>query len=213
MNPLTSNFARRRFIQTLGASAIATLPSIGAVGANDRVRLAVIGCGGRGSSLLNQFSGLKNVEIVAVCDPDTAHTAKAVKTLKNKADQFQDYRKVLERDDIDAVIVATPNHWHALITIHACQAGKDVYVEKPVTHKMNEAAKMVEAAHKYKRVVQAGTQNRSDKGLINAFEFIKAGEIGKITAIRGLCYRNRASIESNASGRFSGVRPCMNALT
>ncbi|MGB1130355.1 MAG: Gfo/Idh/MocA family protein, partial [Haloferula sp.] len=150
--------------------------------------------GGRGSSLLKQFKGLKNVAIVAVCDPDTNHTAKAAKTLDGKADEFQDYRKVLERDDIDGVIIATPNHWHALMTIHACQAGKDVYVEKPVTHKLNESAQMVEAADKYKRVVQAGTQNRSDTGLVNAFDFIQSGELGKITAIRGLCYRNRASI-------------------
>lgn len=194
MHSLNSQLPRRRFLQTLGASAVATLPSFGAQGANDTVRLAVVGCGGRGSGLLKQFNGLKNVDVVAVCDPDTNHTAKAAKALNGKADQVQDYRKLLERDDIDGLIVATPNHWHALITIHACQAGKDVYVEKPVTHKLNEAAVMVEAAEKYKRVVQAGTQNRSDKGLIKAFDFIQSGEIGKITAIRGLCYRNRASI-------------------
>ncbi|MCH7225777.1 Gfo/Idh/MocA family protein [Haloferula sp. A504] len=187
-------FPRRRFIQTLGASALATFPALGAAGANDRVRLGVIGCGGRGSSLTKQFSGLADVEIVALCDADTAHMEKLAGGLKSKPALIQDYRKLLERDDIDGVIIASPNHWHALHTIHACQAGKDVYVEKPVTHRLEEAAPMIAAAEKYGRVVQAGTQNRSDKGLIEAFDFIQKGEIGKITAIRGLCYRNRKSI-------------------
>ncbi|MBK1828885.1 Gfo/Idh/MocA family protein [Haloferula rosea] len=196
MKELISPFGRRRFIQTLGATALSTFPSLGAVGANEQVRLGVIGCGGRGTSLMKQFHGLKNVRVVALSDPDTAQMGKAAKVLKGGSvpEQFQDYRKLLESKDIDAVIVASPNHWHALHTIHACQAGKDVYVEKPVTHKMNEASKMVEAAEKYDRIVQAGTQNRSDTGLIKAFDFIQSGEIGKITAIRGLCYRNRDSI-------------------
>ncbi len=194
MKPLPSDLPRRRFIQTLGASALATLPSFGAVGANERVRLGVIGCGGRGSSLAKQFSGLPDVEIVALCDADTAHMEKLAKSLKSKPDLIQDYRKLLDRDDIDGVIIASPNYWHALHTIHACQAGKDVYVEKPVTHRLEEAAPMIAAAEKYGRIVQAGTQNRSDKGLIEAFDFIHKGEIGKITAIRGLCYRNRSSI-------------------
>mgnify|MGYP005865709533 CR=1 FL=1 len=187
-------FPRRRFIQTLGASALATFPSLGAVGANDRIRLGVIGCGGRGSGLAKQFQGLSDVEIVALCDADTDHMEKLARSLKSKPALIQDYRKLLERDDIDGVIIASPNHWHALHTIHACQAGKDVYVEKPVTHRLEEAAPMIAAAEKYDRIVQAGTQNRSDKGLIEAFDFIQKGEIGKITAIRGLCYRNRQSI-------------------
>ncbi|MGB6222317.1 Gfo/Idh/MocA family protein [Haloferula sp.] len=194
-----SGFDRRRFIQTIGASALAGFPALGVEGANDKVRLGLIGCGGKGEAHLAYFSGLKNVEFVAISDADTAHMAKGVKKLESQGQktpvgQHQDYRDLLDRQDIDAVVIASPNHWHALHCIHACQAGKDVYVEKPVTHKMSESAPMIAAAEKYDRIVQAGTQNRSDTGLIDALDFIQSGEIGKITAVRGLCYRNRDSI-------------------
>jgi predicted dehydrogenase len=189
--------SRRQFLHTLGATALATLPSIGAVGANDRVRLGLIGCGGRGTSLYKQFRELKQVEFVAVCDPDTVHMDR-IAAMVRKGDptmaKIRDYRNLLQRDDIDAVIVASPNHWHALHTIHACQAGKDVYVEKPVIHHLSEIEPMIRAAEKHQRIVQAGTQNRSDTGLIEAFDLIRSGELGKITALRGLCYRNRKSI-------------------
>lgn len=191
--------SRRRFIQTLGASALVGFPALGVTGANETIRLGLIGSGSRGLNHLDHFSGLKNVEFVAIADPDTKHSAQGKKRLeskgrKTKINQYQDYRKLLDRDDIDAVVIASPNHWHALHTIHACQAGKDVYVEKPVTHKMSEGPTMIAAAEKYGRIVQAGTQNRSDTGLQNALDFIQSGEIGKITAVRGLCYRNRDSI-------------------
>ena len=191
--------SRRRFIQALGASALVGFPSLGATGANETIRLGLIGSGGRGLNHLDHFGGLKNVEFVAIADPDTEYSAQGQKQLESKGrnkkvDQYQDYRKLLERDDIDAVVIASPNHWHALHTIHACQAGKDVYVEKPVTHKMSEAAKMIEASEKYNRIVQVGTQSRSDTGLVNALQYINSGEVGKITAVRGLCYRNRSSI-------------------
>ena len=182
----------------VGAAAAFPLPSFGVVGANEQVRLGVIGCGSRGTGLAEQFSGLPNTRVVAVCDPDTRHMEKLAEKTKKWSGTapvlHQDYRKLLEMKDVDAVIIASPHYWHALHLIHACQAGKDVYLEKPVNFHLGETRKMVEAVEKYGRVVQAGTQNRSDKGLIEAFAAIQSGEFGKILGVRGLCYRQRESI-------------------
>lgn len=192
--------SRRRFIQTVGATALVTMgfPSLGAQGANERVRLGLIGCGWRGGQLYKQFNRMKDIEFVAIADPDDEHldkvAAMADEVNRPKPDKLKDYRKLLERPDIDGVVIASSNHWHALHTIHACQAGKDVYVEKPVTHHLGEHAAMLEAEKKYDRIVQAGTQNRSEVGLKEAFEAMRAGELGKIVSARGLCYRNRDSI-------------------
>ncbi len=192
-SPPRSTVSRRRFLQTAGYAATAmTLRGQG--GANGQVRIGIIGCGIRGNGLASQFSELADVRIAAVCDPDTARMDKTAAKLGSKPDRIRDYRQLLERKDIDAVIVASPNHWHALHTIHACQAGKDVYVEKPVSHDIWEGRQMAAAALRYSRIVQAGTQNRSDVGLIKAFDFIHRGNIGKITAIRGLCMQNREPI-------------------
>jgi len=198
--PLSPSLTRRRFLQAAAyTTAAMSLRGQGVIGANDQVRLGVIGCGQRGRGLAQQFAGLPNTRIVAVSDPDTAHmdqiTAALLKKAGgNKPDSHRDYRQLLERKDIDAVIIASPNHWHALHTIHACQAGKDVYVEKPVSHDIWEGRQMVAAANRHQRVVQAGTQNRSDVGLIDAFKYIQQGNIGKIKAVRGLCLQNRQSI-------------------
>lgn len=194
------HLTRRRFLAAASYAATAmALRGKGVPGANDQVRVGLIGCGGRGTSLASQFSGLKNVRIVAVSDPDTAHMERVASSLGGKSagakpDQHRDYRKMLERGDLDAVVIASPNHWHALHTIHACQAGKDVYVEKPVSHDIWSGRQMVAAARRHERVVQAGTQNRSDAGLIKAFDFIHRGGIGKIKSVRGLCMQNRESI-------------------
>jgi hypothetical protein len=187
-------------LKALGATALTAfpLPSFGAVGANEQVRLGVIGCGQRGADLAQQFSRHPGTKVVAVCDPDTQPMAALAKKLGQGREeaprQVQDYRKLLEMKDVDAVIIASPHYWHALHTIHACQAGKDVYVEKPVNFHLGESAPMIAAAEKYRRIVQAGTQNRSDKGLIEAFAAIRAGEFGRILSVRGLCYRHRESI-------------------
>ncbi len=195
------NQSRRRFIQTVGTSAALVsfgFPAIAGQSANNRVRLGLIGCGWRGGQLYRQFNRMRDIEIVAIADPDDAHlddiTALADEVNRPKPDRFKDYRKLLDRDDIDGVIIASTNHWHALHTIHACQAGKDVFVEKPVTHHLGEHAAMLEAEKKYGRIIQAGTQNRSEVGLKEAFEAMRAGELGKILSARGLCYRNRDSI-------------------
>lgn len=191
---------RRRFIQALGATTLAGFgfPALGAVGANERVRLGLIGCGWRGGQLFKQFNRMSDIEFVAISDPDTENMDKVVAMAEGgaakKLTRHVDYRKLLEQADIDAVVIASPNHWHALHTIHACQAGKDVYVEKPVTHHFGEHAMMLEAEKVHGRIVQAGTQNRSEVGLKEAFESLRAGELGAILSARGLCYRNRDSI-------------------
>ena len=190
------SFSRRRFLATAGGFAASSLVLSGqnVIGANDRVRVGLIGCGGRGSSLIKQMKGCKGTELVAVCDPDTEHMDKAAAIYDSKPEKIRDYRKLLERKDIDAVFIASPNFWHARHMIQACQAGKDVYVEKPVSYDVWSGKQMDAAVKRYGRIVQAGTQNRSDKGLIKAVQYIREGNLGKIKAIYGTCFRNRKSI-------------------
>jgi len=174
-------------------------------GANEQIRVAVIGIRGKGSHHISMFQDIPNVKVVALCDVDKDILAKGVAQLAEKnltADTYTDLRKVLDRKDIDAISIATPNHWHSLATIWACQAGKDVYVEKPISHNIFEGRKTVEAARKYKRIVQSGTQNRSDAGLPQAIQYIKEGHLGKILFARGLCYKTRLSI-----GKVDGPQP------
>ncbi len=191
--------SRRKFIKTsaLATSAFAIVPSW-AKAANGDIRIAVVGLNGRGKSLIKDVFRTDGARLVAVCDVDSAVLAERAADIDKEygvtVDQISDYRKLLERKDIDAVVLTTPNYWHALQTIWGCQAGKDVYVEKPVCHTVWEGRQMVNAAKKYGRIVQAGFQNRSDVGLNEAFPWIQAGNIGDIKMVRGLCYRNRASI-------------------
>ncbi len=170
-------------------------------GANDRIRIACIGVHGRGMNHIEGFLSADGVDIVAICDVDESCILNAQsvteKAGKPKPRGVQDIRKLLEDNSIDAVSIATPNHWHALAAIWSMQAGKDVYVEKPVSHNVSEGRRMVEAARKYGKICQTGTQIRSQKGSIDAIEYIHAGHIGKVTLARGLCYKPRNSI-----GRF-----------
>jgi predicted dehydrogenase len=190
----------------LGGAAAAqtgTAPAAGArvLGANDKLVLAVIGIRGQGDSLKRGFARLKNVEIKTLCDVDANLFASRVNDAKLLADvptfkpgTEQDLRRVFDDKDIDGVIIATPNHWHALATIWAIQAGKHVYVEKPASHTVWEGRKMVEAARKYNKIVQAGTMNRSRPAVREAIEFIHSGGLGEIYMARGLCFKRRASI-------------------
>ena len=173
-------------------------------GANGDVRVAVIGLNGRGKNHVKSLSGIPGVRIVALCDVDTAVLEKTKASLPNAASikTYVDIRELLASPDIDAVTIATPNHWHSLGAIWACEAGKDVYVEKPVSHNVWEGRQLVTAATKYNRVVQAGTQIRSGAGLQEAVQWIQAGNLGKITVARGFCYKNRPSI-----GKTSGAQP------
>jgi predicted dehydrogenase len=181
-----SRITRRDFIKSsLAAGAAMTLlsPYSRVRGANSDIRIAVVGVGGQGSNHINLFRKLPGVRVVAICDADKNHLEKNVEEFKKrneKVDVYADVRKLLEDKNIDAISTATPNHWHSLITIWACQAGKDVYVEKPVSHNIWEGRKMVEAARKYKRIVQAGTQQRSCPAVKEAARDIQAGKYGKV---------------------------------
>ena len=165
---------------------------------NETVRVGVVGCGGRGSSHVNAWSGLPNVEVVALCDVDESHIADKLKTLAGKGAKtpatYVDMRKMLEDKSIDAISIASPNHWHTLQTIWAVQAGKDVYVEKPCTHNVFESQQIVAAARKYDRLVQQGSQSRSSPALQEAVQRMKEGELGEVYMARGLCYKWRDTI-------------------
>jgi predicted dehydrogenase len=196
---------RREFVTrtTKTAVGVAAMGAMGrrVLGANDRVVLASIGIRSQGNSLKRGFARLKDVEIKTLCDPDANLYAgrvnderlrAAVPTFKPGTEQ--DLRRVLDDKDIDAVVIATPNHWHALAAIWALQAGKHVYVEKPSTHTVWEGRKMIEAAAKYKRLVQVGTMNRSRPDVVNAIKFIHEGGIGEVYMARGLCFKSRPPI-------------------
>jgi len=175
------------------------------LGANDSIRMAVVGFNGQGKSHINGFSKIEGVRLVALCDVDRDvldREAQKLRNVENPVETYTDVRKLLENKDIDAISTASPNHWHALISIWACQAGKDVYVEKPVSHNVWEGRKIVEAARKYGRIVQTGTQSRSNMALREALSWVQAGNLGKIKVARGLCYKRRDSI-----GKVDGPQP------
>ncbi len=185
-------FLDRAKVSGLGLAAGLTIlnnpQSARSAAANDKVILALVGTGGRGNNLADGFLARGDCEFAAVCDPDSNRhqsTAQRLTPLQSRAPKgFSDFRKCLDDKSIDAIISATPDHWHALSTVWACQAGKDVYVEKPATHSCWEGRKMVEAARKYQRVVQIGTQNRSAPHNMEAREYIASGKLGKIHLCR-----------------------------
>jgi predicted dehydrogenase len=183
----TPSTNRRRF---LGA-AIATAASYGRIlGANDRIRVGGIGTGGRGQYLLSNVVQLEGTEIVALCDVYEPHRLRAKARYAPAASDTVDHREVLDRKDIDAVVVATPDHWHVPITIDAVRAGKDVYCEKPVTHSLAEGEPLIAAVKETGRVVQTGTQQRSWAHYLHAKELIDGGELGQVTFIRTYWYQN-----------------------
>ena len=195
-----ANLNRRTFLASAGsgAAALALGTGVRAAGPNDRINVAVIGIRGRGESHIDAFSKHKDTRVVALCDVDHRlfdGRAKQVEDRQGKAPQLVgDLRRLMEDKAIDVVTIATPNHWHSLAAVWACQAGKDVYVEKPVSHEVAEGRKIVDAARKYGRVVQAGTQSRSSKGVQEAMEFLHSGKLGPIYLARGLCFKPRGSI-------------------
>ncbi len=168
-------------------------------GANDRIRIGVIGAGGQGRYDMSVFQRNKEVEIAAVCDVHQEHLKQTVNRAvanqppgqeKTQPETFSDYRRLLERKDIDAVIIGTPDHWHALTCIHSCQAGKDVYVEKPLSLTIAEGRRMVEVARATNRVVQVGTQQRSGHHFQRAVELIRNGKLGAVSFARCWTYEN-----------------------
>jgi predicted dehydrogenase len=166
---------------------------------NEKLGVAVVGVKGRGGSHIGAFAGRKDTEILYICDVDsTIGNQRAEEVGKRQGGRKPtweaDLRKVLEDKRVDIVSIATPNHWHALGAIWSIQAGKDVYVEKPVSHNVSEGARIVEAARKYDRICQTGTQSRSNPGLADAVAYVRAGKIGELKVARGLCYKRRGSI-------------------
>ncbi len=175
---------RRSFVKTAMAGTAAGVFSLNALGANERVRLGVLGTGNRGGQLMDMILKHPNAEIVALCDVYQPHLDKARARLDGRPDVFTDYRKLLERKDIDAVFVASPDHWHALQCVDACDAGKDVYVEKPLSVTIHEGRRMVEAARRTNRVVQVGVQRRSSLLYADLAQKVRDGLIGKVTVAR-----------------------------
>jgi predicted dehydrogenase len=193
---------RRDFLKTAGKAATlgaATLALGGRVlGSNDRVRVAICGLRGRGKDHLKGFTHVPGTEIAAFCDVDDSilnmRLGDMQKLALPKPKTYVDVRKLLEDKDIDAISIATPNHWHSLMAIWACQAGKDIYVEKPCSHNWFEGRQLVRAVKKYNRICQHGSQSRSNPGMIEAIQRVQNGTVGDVYLARALCYKWRASI-------------------
>ncbi len=198
---------RRDFLKTTVRTAAAAAaagassgPAHGVTGANERIRVGCVGLRSRGWDHVRGFMKLKGkgVDVPVLCDIDRQILGRCARKLTeirgSKPDTHVDVRKLLEDSSIDAIAIATPNHWHALATVWACQAGKDVYVEKPVSWCIREGRKMVEAARKYKRIVQVGQQRRSDPAIRKVAEQIRAGIIGDVYMARSLLFKRRRSI-------------------
>jgi len=205
-----AHITRRDFMYSTAwlAGATASLPLMSSVRADDqpakkgsaseKLRVCCMGVRGQGMSHVQGYANKHNCVVTTVCDVDSAVIGKAMKhieTAQGKAPKYEkDIRKVLEDKDIDVVSIAVPNHWHALAAIWAMQAGKDVYVEKPVSHNVSEGRRIVETARKLNKICQTGTQSRSQAGMREAIAYLHAGKIGKIRLARGLCYKRRPSI-------------------
>jgi predicted dehydrogenase len=198
--------SRRRFLEdSLALLAVSSLPvpllaetprrSGRRIGPNDKIRVAVMGVNSRGMDHVRSYAEMDDVTVAMICDADTAAADRAAYTVmklgKPLPRAVQDIRQVLDNPDNDPDSMATPNHWHAHGAIWAIQAGKDVYVEKPVSHNVSEGRRIVEAARKHSRICQTGTQSRSSSGLQEAMAYLRAGNLGKVYLARGLCYKRR----------------------
>lgn len=192
---------RRDFLKAAGLAGTTLWASSRAHGANDRVRIGVIGCGGRGQYLAGQFANVDGVDIVAVCEPDKVRLAEAQKKTKAPI-AVADLRRVLDDKQIDAVVIATPDHWHAPAAILACEADKHVYVEKPCSHNVREGRRLIEAAARNQRFVQHGTQSRSIPQLAEVFQKLSEGLIGRVLAAKAINSQLRSNI-----GRASPSTP------
>ncbi len=193
---MAQQFDRREFMKrsAIGTAAAGIgFPALGKAAQSapsDRVRVGVVGTGRQGRGDLREFVRQPDAEIVAVCDVYKPNLDLGLKDAGGKAQTYTDFRQVLDRKDIDAVIVGTPDHWHPLVMVEACKAGKDVYVEKPICHTVDEGILMVEAARKYNRVAQVGTQQRSGIHFQKAVKLVQEGFIGKVSFVRTWNYAN-----------------------
>jgi predicted dehydrogenase len=203
MSSSDTDITRRDFLKT-AAKTTAGVSSLSGItfltrpervfGANDRVRVGVCGLKGRGKDHIDEFSRVANVEIAALCDVDESVLNKRRGEVGGSPRMVKDVRRLLEDQSLDAISIATPNHWHTLMAIWACQAGKDVYVEKPCSHNLWEGRQLVRAAEKYRRIVQHGTQSRSTPAMIEAIDHVRRGTFGDIYLARALCFKRRDTI-------------------
>ena len=203
---------RRQFLTSaLAAGAAVSLAPARVLGANDDIRLGVIGIGsfvkigGKGRGDIRDFRKIPGVRVVALCDCDADHLDYEVEQFRKRNEPvkaYRDFRQLLDDDQIDAVSITTPNHWHSLMTIMACQAGKDVFVQKPASHNLFEGRQMVEAARKYGRIVQATHGPRNSGAVEESFEFARKGNLGSMRCVYGINYRPRTSI-----GKVDGPQP------
>src|SRR6516164_7439398 len=203
-----SHLSRRRFLKTTVAASVAfplitiagTKSSSRVLGANDVTRVGVAGIHGQGNAHIDQYLGLKGVQVTYLIDPDSRLFESRSQKIRAKGfgqpKCVQDIRKALEDKELDAISIATPNHWHSLMTIWACQAGKDVYVEKPMSHNVHEGRMAADMARRHDRIVQHGTQSRTDGGWANVMDVIRSGQLGRLLVARGLCYKDRYSPRS-----------------
>ncbi len=186
---MSREIGRREFIQT-GAAAATAVPAIRVasgshgtvVSPSDQIRLGIIGVGRQGMYNMRKFLEHPECRVVAVCDVYEPHLQAA--HMESSAEPVRDFRRVIDRNDIDALVISTPDHWHPLMTVMGCQAGKDIYVEKPISVAVSEGQRMVEAARRYERVVQVGTQQRSGLHFQHAVRLVQQGELGQVSAVR-----------------------------
>src|SRR3954466_1203806 len=213
----TEGITRRGFVGAMGISAGTAVVAqtagarAAAPGANDKVRLGLIGAGSRGNQVLKTFLENDEVDVVSVADVDDQHASETTDTIEKKREKrpktSRDYREMLDDKDIDAVIIATPDHWHALPAIQAVMAGKDVYVEKPVGHNVAEGQAMTRAARKYDKVMAVGTQQRSSKNFQKAVEAVRSGKLGKVFWVQTWNFEN---ISPTGMGVFPDTTPPSN---
>ena len=198
-----SSISRRQFIKNTIATSTAAValpafvPELQAASPNDLLQVAIVGCNGRGQSHMDGLNRRHGCKVTQICDCDENVGAKAVEKIKESGvdcSYVKDMRELFDNKAIDIITIATPNHWHALASIWAMQAGKDVYVEKPVCHNVSEGRRMVQVARKYKKICQTGTQNRSHKAHNDAMQFLSDGGIGTCNLARAICYKRRPSI-------------------
>jgi predicted dehydrogenase len=185
------SFLKHTAAASVGVAAWARTGGINAAGANERLTVGIIGCGGRGAGLAEEFAGLANVAYV--CDPDESRRRRAQEKVRAKH-AVADLRRILDDKSVDAVVIATPEHWHAPAAILACDAGKHVYVEKPCSHNVREGRLLVEAARRTKRVVQHGTQSRSNPFIAGAIQMLREGVIGDVLVAKAWDVQRRANI-------------------
>lgn len=205
MNDISRRNFLKRSVLCAAASALPVRSWAQTAGANDDLRVAVVGFNSQGRVHIEGFRKTPGARVVALCDADSAVLEREAKKFRDRNEPiatFTDVRKLLESKEVDVITTATPNHWHALIAVWACQAGKDVYVEKPVSHNVWEGRRIVEAARKHNRIVQTGTQSRSSVGIREAIQWLHAGNLGKIQRARGFCYKRRKTI-----GRVNTAQP------